>query len=214
MSALAPIRVLLADDHTILREGIRFLLAREPDIEVVAEAADGEEAVRRVDDARPDVVLLDIGMPRLNGLEATRRIKSRHPEVRVLVLTMHEDEEYIRPLMEAGASGYVLKRSAATELVTAIRAVHQGHTVLPPRMLEAALRRGRDPDLDGLTEREVEVLKLIAKGLTNQEIAEKLHISVKTVQAHRAHIMEKLDLHDAVELTKYALRKGLITLED
>lgn len=215
------IRVLIADDHTILREGIRSLLEREPDIEVVGEAADGAEAVAKVDQLRPDAVLLDVGMPNMNGIEATRRIKAKHPDICVLILSMHDDEEYVRPLMQSGASGYVLKRSATTDLVVALRAAVRGHTVLAPELARSAFGSERPQaapakaeTYDNLTQREVEVLRLIAEGLTNQEIADKLVISVKTVQAHRANIMEKLDLHDAVELTKYAIRKGIIQLDE
>ncbi|MDI3317636.1 MAG: response regulator transcription factor [Bacillota bacterium] len=219
------IRVLLVDDHTILREGIRSLLEEQEDIEVVGEAGDGVQAVELADRLLPDVVLMDIGLPRMNGVDATQAILRRHPEVRVLVLTMHDNEEYVRTIMQAGASGYVLKRSAARELVSAIRAVHEGHTVLNPELSRAVfagshaegggqplLPRLQAPDV--LTEREQEVLRLIARGHTNQEIADKLMISIKTVQAHRGNIMEKLDLHDAVELTKYALRVGLISLDE
>ncbi|MDI3298532.1 MAG: response regulator transcription factor [Bacillota bacterium] len=224
---MKPIRVLLVDDHTILREGIRSLLEEQEDIEVVGEAGDGVEAVELTDRLLPDVVLMDIGLPRMNGVDATQAILRRHPEVRVLVLTMHDNEEYVRTIMQAGASGYVLKRSAARELVSAIRAVNEGHTVLNPQLSRAVfagggargeaagqplLPRVQAPDV--LTEREQEVLRLIARGYTNQEIADKLMISIKTVQAHRGNIMEKLDLHDAVELTKYAIRVGLISLDD
>lgn len=211
------IRVLLVDDHSILRQGIRSLLEREPDVLVVGEAGDGEEAVAMAADLKPDVVLMDIGMPRMNGIEATRRIRTAHPDVKVLILSMHEDEEYVAPLMQAGAAGYVLKRSVASELKTALRAVHQGHTILHPEVARMAFHhRGaveKREDYDGLTEREIEVLKLVADGLTNQQIADQLFISIKTVQAHRANIMEKLQLHDAVQLTKYAIRKGLIRLD-
>ncbi|MCL6522420.1 MAG: response regulator transcription factor [Firmicutes bacterium] len=223
---MKPIRVLLVDDHTILREGIRSLLEEQEDMEVVGEAGDGVEAVELTDRLLPDVVLMDIGLPRMNGVDATQAILRRHPEVRVLVLTMHDSEEYVRTILQAGASGYVLKRSAARELVSAIRAVHEGHTVLNPELSRAVFAGGARPEPGGqpllprlhgtdvLTEREQEVLRLIARGYTNQEIADKLMISIKTVQAHRGNIMEKLDLHDAVELTKYALRVGLISLDE
>ncbi|EKP95744.1 response regulator [Thermaerobacter subterraneus] len=221
-----PIRVLVCDDHAILRDGIRTLLEAHPDIAVVGEAADGREAVELARRLQPDVVLLDIGMPGMNGIEATRAILKQRPETRVLILSMHDNEEYIFPILEAGAAGYVLKRSAATELVSALRAVVQGHTILHPdvaaKVVSGAARRqkgegageGAPRRVDGLTERETEVLTLIAQGLTNQEIADRLFISIKTVQAHRSNIMEKLDLHDAVELTKYAIRHGLISLDD
>ncbi|GAB6876420.1 response regulator [Thermaerobacter litoralis] len=224
--AQRPIRVLVADDHAILRDGIRTLLEAHPDIAVVGEAADGREAVELARRLRPDVVLLDIGMPGMNGIEATRAILKQRPETRILILSMHDNEEYIFPILEAGAAGYVLKRSAATELVSALRAVVQGHTILHPdvaaKVVSGAARRqkaegpaeGVPRRVDGLTERETEVLTLIAQGLTNQEIADRLFISIKTVQAHRSNIMEKLDLHDAVELTKYAIRHGLISLDD
>lgn len=211
------IRVLLVDDHSILRQGIRSLLEREADVEVVGEAGDGEEAVAMAASLKPDVVLMDIGMPRMNGIEATRKIRADHPEIKVLILSMHDDEEYVAPLMQAGASGYVLKRSAASELKTALRAVQQGHTILHPEVARLAFHQEgageKAEDYDGLTNREIEVLKLVANGLTNQQIADKLIISIKTVQAHRANIMEKLQLHDAVQLTRYAIRKGLITLD-
>lgn len=209
-----PIRVLIVDDHTILREGIRSLLERESDIEIVGEAGDGVEAVEKAGELNPDVVLMDIGMPRMNGIEATRKIRQAYPHIRVLILSMHDDEEYVRPLMQAGASGFVLKRSATTDLVVALRAAFQGHTVLAPELAQVAFSDGPSKqDYDGLTERELEVLRLVAEGLTNQQIADRLVISIKTVQAHRANIMEKLQLHDAVELTKYAIRKGIITLD-
>jgi DNA-binding NarL/FixJ family response regulator len=216
----APLRVLIAEDHAIVREGIRRLLAAEPDITVVGEAADGEAAVELTENLRPDVVCMDISMPGLSGVDATRRIKGRMPDVGVVVLTMHEDEAYFYELVKAGASGYVLKRASARDLVDAVRAVAGGHTFLHPvvakRLVSDHERSGsRDDDrqrFDGLTDRERQVVRLIANGKTNREIAEILHISVKTVETHRTHIMEKLDLHDRAHLVRYAVRKGLIDL--
>jgi DNA-binding NarL/FixJ family response regulator len=219
-SRSGPLRVLIAEDHAIVREGIRRLLASEPDITVVGEAADGEAAVELTENLHPDVVCMDISMPRLSGVDATRRIKSRMPEVGVVVLTMHEDEAYFYELVKAGASGYVLKRASARDLVDAVRAVAGGHTFLHPVVAQRLVAEhersgGRDDDrrrFDGLTERERQVVRLIANGKTNREIAEILHISVKTVETHRTHIMEKLDLHDRAHLVRYAVRKGLIDL--
>lgn len=213
------IRILLADDHTILREGIRSILEAEADMEVVGEAEDGHTTLKMVDELRPDVVLMDIAMPLLNGLEATRQIKRHHPKVKVLVLSMHENEEYIRQVLACGALGYILKDAAARDLIQAIRAVYQGEAVLSPAItrlvIEDYLRWG---DLqgqnhgDGLSPREREVLQLIAEGYTNKQIAEILCIAVKTVQAHRTNIMSKLDLHDRSELIKYAIRKKIIEI--
>ncbi|MFQ6058798.1 MAG: response regulator [Anaerolineae bacterium] len=214
------IRVLLADDHTILREGIRALLAAQPDIEVVGEASNGREAVAKARELKPDVILMDIAMPLLNGLEATRQIKKEHPEMDVLVLTMHDSEEYVSQILGAGAAGYVVKKAAASDLVSAIHAVYQGGAFLYPSvakmLVEDYLRRveaggGRD-SYDELTDREREVLQLIAEGYTNKEIADLLCLSVKTVQTHRAHVMEKLNLHDKGEVIKYAIQKGIIEL--
>ncbi len=215
------IRVLLVDDHTILREGVRALLADEPEIVVVGEAGDGEEAVEKVDVLRPDIVLMDMVMPRMNGLEATSHIKRAHPEVKVLILSMYDDDEYVQQVIQAGASGYLLKGMAADDLVLAIREVHAGSSFLNPtvaaKLIEDYVRRVRgERGAEGeepLTAREREVLKLIAEGNTNQEIADVLCLSRKTVESHRANIMRKLDLHDVTELVKYAIRKGLIRLE-
>jgi two-component system response regulator NreC len=215
------IRVLLAEDHTIVRKGLRSLLEQEPGIQVVAEALDGKEAVLKAREFRPDIVLMDIGMPGLNGIEATRRIKQSCPSIGVLVLTMHTSEEYIFEIIRAGASGYVIKDTAPTELVAAMRAVYRGDSYLSPavskQVLDGYVRRaehGQQGDAFGsLTTREREVLQLIAEGHTNRAIAERLFISVKTVETHRAHLMEKLDIHSTAGLTKYALRRGLTLFE-
>ena len=214
---MADIRVLLADDHTILRDGLRSLLAEEAGIRVVAEAEDGYEAVRLALLHAPDVVVLDIGMPRLNGLEATRQITRANPHIKVLVLTMHENEEYIRQVLAAGALGYILKDAAARELIGAIRTVHKGEAVLSPAITRLViadyLRWGEiqagEPE-NALSPREREVLQLIAEGYTSREIAEILSISTKTVQSHRSNLMRKLDLHDRGELIKYAIQKKII----
>ena len=213
------IRVLLADDHTILRDGIRALLDDQTDIEVIGEAGDGQATVKMTAQLQPDVVVMDIAMPLLNGLEATRQIQRDFPQVKVLILTMHENEEYIRQVLAAGALGYVLKDAAARDLIGAIRAVYQGEAVLSPAItrlvIEDYLRWGdiRPPDSsNGLTSREREVLQLIAEGYTNKEIAEILCISIKTVQSHRTNLMSKLDLHDRGELIKYAIQKKIIDI--
>ncbi len=215
------IKVLLVDDHAILREGVHALLAREPDILVVGEAADGEEALEQVPRLTPDVVIMDIVMPRLNGLEATRIIRERHPDTRVLILSMYDDHEYVVQIIQAGASGYVLKRVVTEDLVRAIHEVHAGESFLYPpiaaKLIGDYLRvtKGGRGDAPGepLTAREREVIKLIADGHTNLEIAEQLSLSRKTVDSHRANAMRKLDLHDVTEVVKYAIRTGMITLD-
>lgn len=211
-------KILVVDDHAIVREGVRMILAKESDLEVVGEAGDGEQALELTERLRPDVVIMDISMPGMGGVEATQTIRTRHPEVQVLALTMHEDESYVFQLLRAGAAGYVLKRAAAQDLVQAVRAAAKGEAFLYPsvarKVVEDYLKRvemGEERQrYDGLTAREKEILTLIAQGLSNQQIAEKLFISIKTVQTHRAHVLEKLKLHDRTELVRYAIRKGLI----
>ncbi len=216
---MKPINILLADDHTLVRQGIRRLLEEQPDFEVVGEAADGREAVAETARLQPDVILMDIAMPGMSGLEATEIIKQRFPKIQVLLLTVHDDEEYLFRALKVGASGYVLKEAEATELVLAIEAAHRGEVFLSPsvtrRLVHDYLRRvgeGADEErqrLEELTERQREVLQLIAEGYTTQEIAAKLVISPYTVQTHRQNIMRKLNLHNRAELIKYAMRHGL-----
>jgi two-component system response regulator NreC len=215
------ITVLLAEDHTIVRKGLRSLLDAEADIQVVGEAENGREAIDKVEQLLPDIVVMDIAMPGLNGLEATRQIKKRFPHVRILVLTVHTNEEYVLQILRAGASGYLVKQAAPTELISAIQAAHQGEAFLSPSISRKVvddyiLRAGLtdEPDsFEKLTDREREVLQLIAEGASTREIAEQLHISVKTAETHRAHLMEKLDMRSTAELTQYAIRKGVISLD-
>ncbi|NOZ26571.1 MAG: response regulator transcription factor [Chloroflexi bacterium] len=212
---MSKIRVLLVDDHAILRAGLRALLETYPDIEVVGEASDGTEAVTKVRELHPDVVLMDIAMPGMNGLVATRYILEETPETKILILTQYGNKEYVLPLLQAGASGYVLKQAADTDLISAIRAVQQGQSFLYPPIAKLLLdvyttqRDATDP-YEQLTPREREVLIHIAEGYTNREIADILHISPKTVDVHRTRLMRKLGLHNVVELTRYAVRRGLI----
>jgi DNA-binding NarL/FixJ family response regulator len=215
------IRVLIADDHTLFREGLKSLFASESDVEVVGEAADGEEAVQKALETRPEVVVMDLMMPGVNGIEATRRIRAELPQTRVLVLSMYDDEEHVQRLLAGGASGYMLKRATSEELVRALREVVAGGMPLDPsvaaKVVKDYVRRvhGEEEGAPGaeLTPRELEVLKLVAEGLTNQAIADQLGLSRKTVDVHRSNLMRKLGLHDVTELVKYALRRGLITLD-
>lgn len=216
---MQKIRILLADDHTLVRSGIRSLLEDEPGLSVIGEAEDGRTAVTMASQLKPDVVVMDIAMPLLNGLEATRQIKTQCPGVKVLILSMHDNEEYIRQVLEAGAMGYILKDAAARELISAIQSVHRGEAVLSPAVtrlvIEDYLRWGGlrpQAEADSLSPREREVLQLIAEGYTNKQIAEILSISIKTVQAHRNNLMQKLDLHDRGELIKYAIQKKIIEI--
>lgn len=216
-----PIRLLLADDHEMVRAGLRTLLARHPEVEVVGEAGSGEEAVALAMQLRPDVVLMDITMPDMDGVEATRRIKAAAPEVNVLALTIHEEEAYFFEMLNAGASGYVPKRASPDDLLTAVEVAARGDVFLHPTMagllVRDYLRReqgGVEEPSERLTPRQREVLILIAEGLSNREIGEQLGISVKTVERHRENIMKRLNLHSRTELVKYAIRKGLIQLEE
>lgn len=216
---MAKIRVLLADDHAILREGIRALLQLADDIEVVGEASDGHGAIAQAQALAPDVVIMDIAMPGLGGIEATLAIRKEQPQVRILVLTQYGDREYIRRLLGAGVAGYVLKKSAGAALVDAIRAVHRGGLVLDPEIAREAMQGlaagsggGVDP-YDTLTDREKQVLRLLAEGRSNKEVAGELGISVKTAMTHREHIMNKLDLHNRADLVKFAVKKGVIRID-
>ena len=212
------IRVLIADDHTLVREGLRALLEGQGGFEVVAEASNGREAVDRAIQMRPDVVLMDIGMPELDGLAATRRIVRTSPAIRVLVLTVHDTEDYFFRVLEAGAHGFLVKDAASTELVAAVLAVHHGGVFLHPpmakRLVEEYLKRissGEERAAHAtLSPRERQILALIGVGHSNQEIAEQLSLSVNTVQTHRSHIIDKLDLHSRAELMRYAVRVGLL----
>ncbi len=215
------IRVLIVDDHALMRAGLKALLGTQPDIQVVGQAASGIEAVRSAAELEPDIVLMDISMAGLDGVQATQKIKSTTPEVKIIALTMHEDESVVRGVLKAGASGYVLKRGAEDELLVAIRAVHRGEAFIPPSLtqsfindyLEAAPDNvsSNEPEIP-LTPRELEVLGLIARGYKNQEIAEELVISVKTVETHKANIKEKLGIRAQADLVRYALRKGLLVM--
>jgi len=213
---MAVVRILLADDHAMLRDGVRMVLESHPSFEVVGTADNGVEAVALAQSLQPDIAVLDVAMPDLNGLEATRAIRACCPNTEVVILSMHEGEDYLREALRAGAAGYVLKRAAAKELVGAIQAVQRGESYLDPALTRTLISDyvrkvdRSDGAIDALTEREIEVLTLVAEGLTNRQIALKLNISIKTVQSHRANLMDKLDLHDRTELVRYAIRRGLI----
>jgi DNA-binding NarL/FixJ family response regulator len=206
------IRLLLADDHPLLRQGIRSVLEGEPDITVMAEAATGQEVLDICQHAVPDMVVMDVSMPEMDGISATRELHRTHPEVAVLMLTMHHDLGFVQAALDAGATGYLLKETAARDLVHAVRAVVHGEAVIYPSLVRGLLgpHSVSEPKLTG---RELEVLTLIAAGNTTKEIAAALFVSVKTVETHRLHLMEKLNLHDRVALVKYALRRGLIGLD-
>lgn len=216
------IRIMLAEDHVLVREGTKEMLDREEDMEVVAEAGDGEEAVRLAEEEDVDIVIMDIALPKLNGIEATRKIKEISPGTTVLVLTAYDDDEYVFALLEAGAAGYLLKDVSTSELVAGIRAVEAGESMLHPAIARKVINRfsqrveedGKGETVEELTEREVEVLQLAGRGITNKEIADRLSISHRTVQAHLSHIFSKLEVGSRTEAVVLALRRGLLTFED
>jgi DNA-binding NarL/FixJ family response regulator len=206
-------RILLADDHAVVRQGFKMILAAQADMEIVGEAANGREAVELAAQLNPDIVVMDVAMPELNGIEATRRLIAANPHIRVIALSMHKDSVYVREILRAGARGYLLKDSGADDLVKAIRAVAGGESYLSPAVSNAVLddyRKHVTNPIDLLTSREREVLQMLAEGKTNKEIAVVLNLSVYTVDAHRGRIMEKLNLHSINELVRFALRSGLI----
>ena len=214
---MAALRILLADDHTVVRQGLRKVLEERPDWQVVAEAGDGREAVRLAEQHRPDVAVVDVAMPLLNGIEATRQITKRAPQTKVLVLSMYSDEAYVTQMLKAGATGYLLKDSADVDLVQAVQAVSLGKSFFSPAVArlmsdDYAHQRGENAAdrYESLSEREREIFQLVAEGKTNKEMAALLFISPSTVETHRARIMEKLDLHSAAEIVLYAVRRGVI----
>lgn len=220
---MGKITVLLADDHAVLRAGLRMLINAQPDMEVVGEAADGREAIKAAECFRPDVLLLDLTMPGLGGLSALGVIREKAPGTKVLVLTMHDDEGYLRQVLRSGGSGYVVKRAADVELLSAIRAVKRGEVYIHSSMTKALVEgvfdgrvereAGSSDRFDDLSEREKEVLRLLARGYTNQQIADTLFLSVKTIETYRARLMEKLQLRTRAELVHYALKRGLLALD-
>jgi len=217
---MGTIKVLVADDHTILRQGIKALLANQEGIEVVGEAKDGREAIKVIEELLPDVILMDIAMPGLNGAEATRRIKKKFPKMKVLVLTMYANEEYIFQILNAGANGYLVKETAFQDLISAIKAVYSGESFMSPSISKKVVngyiqqaRGDKKKICEVLTPREREILQLIAEGNSSKKIAEALFISPKTVETHRTHIMDKLNIHNRSGLIKYAIRKGMVDID-
>ncbi len=212
------IRILLADDHKIVRQGLRTLLQKEPDMEVVAEAEDGRASLKLAQELAPHVVIMDVGMPDLNGIEATRQVLAESPNIKVIALSMHSDRRFVVNMLKAGASGYLLKDSAFEELASAIRAVMTNKTYLSPGVSDVVIKdyiAGPKPDNSAfsvLTAREREVLQLMAEGRSTKQIADRLIVSIKTIETHRQQIMSKLDMHSVAELTKYAIREGLSSL--
>ena len=221
---MKKIRVVLADDHVVLRSGLRLLLNAQADIEVVGEASDGAEAISKTAELEPDVLLLDITMPNIGGIDAMRTIKEKTPSISILILTMHENEGYLLEVLKAGASGYVLKKAADNELMSAIRAVYSGEVFIPSSLTKSVVKEmvsggvsreeSVDNDQEQLSPRELEVLTLVAQGYTNQQTADRLYLSVKTVETYKARVMEKLKLHSRVELVRYALRHGFLNQDN
>ncbi len=213
---MGKIKILLVDDHAIMRDGIRALLSLQSDIEIVGEASDGKAAVEKAGELAPDIVLMDIAMPGMDGLEATRRMRKLNRVPKVLVLTQHDNREYILSAIKAGISGFVPKKALGAELVSAIHAVHRGESFLYPSaataLIEDYLRQADEEPYDRLTDREREILKLIAEGHSSREIGAMLFISLKTVLGHRTKIMQKLDIHNRTELIKFAMQKGLVSI--
>ena len=214
---MSKIKIMLVDDHAIMREGVQALLSIHDDLEIVGAASEGKEAIEKALELGPDVIIMDIAMPSMDGLEATRRIMKRNPKTKVVVLTQHDNKQYILSAIKAGASGYVPKKALGTDLVTAIRAVCAGESFLYPTAASALindyLHYAEEEPFDRLTSREREILKLVAEGHTSRYIADMLYISLKTVLGHRTKIMEKLNIHNRSELIKYAIRKGLVSIE-
>jgi DNA-binding NarL/FixJ family response regulator len=216
---MTKIRILLADDHGVVRKGLRYLLSKSAEMEVVGEAADGRETVRLAEELSPDVIVMDIAMPNLNGVEATAQVVKKNPNTGVIILSMHSDEEYLVRALTAGAKGYLLKDAAETDLVRAIRAVARGRPFFSPLIAQTLLedyvrhlqQRGLSDSYDLLTDREKEILQLLAEGKSNKDVANLLNLSLYTVETHRAHIMQKLNLHNTAEIVLYAVRKKIIT---
>jgi len=213
-----PLRILIADDHAVVRDGLRAVLEKQPDMSVVAEAADGRECVRLAEENAPDIVIMDIAMPNMNGMEATRRIVAANPRTAVVILSMHQDESYVLGALNAGAKAYVLKDSVRSDVIEAVRAAARGQSFLTRKVsrilqedyMQDLRSRGLEDRYDLLTDREREVLQLVAEGNSNKEVAAGLNIGVTTVETHRAHILQKLGLHSVPELILYAVRKGII----
>ena len=213
-------RILLADDHELMREGLRTLLAAQPDVEIVGEAEDGVTAVRRALELRPDIVIMDVGMPQMNGIEATRRLATKLPGTKIIALSMHSDRRYVAEMLKAGAAGYVLKQGAFRELASAIAAVKASHIYLSPRVAGVVVDLLRQPpEQEGgllrlLTAREREVLQCVAEGMNTKSIADRLSLSGKTVDGHRRHMMVKLGMQSVSDLTRFAIREGLVAVEE